>query len=63
MLERGNRFDPENRLSRTPFVEEVEVLDAELKARFGACAESDAVHEEAVCKHKLIIEETDFLSV
>jgi hypothetical protein len=36
--ERGN---PENRLSRTPFVEGVEVLDAELRARFRACAESN----------------------
>jgi hypothetical protein len=45
MWERGNLFDPENRLSRTPFVEEVEVLDAELRARFRACAESNAVHE------------------
>jgi hypothetical protein len=32
-----NRFDSENRLLRTPFVEEAEVLDAELKARFGEC--------------------------
>jgi len=37
-------------LSRTPFVKEVEVLDAELRARFGACAESNAVHEEVVEK-------------
>ena len=37
-----------NRLSRTPFVEEVEDLDAELNARFGACAESNVVHEEVV---------------
>ena len=26
----------------------VEVLDAELKARFGACAESNVVHKEVV---------------
>jgi hypothetical protein len=39
MWERGNR------LSRTLFVEEVEVLDAELRARF---AESNGVHEEVV---------------
>ena len=31
-----------------PFVEEVEVLDAELKARFGVYAESNVVHEEVV---------------
>lgn len=35
-------------LTLESFVEEVKVLDAELKARFGARAESNVVHEEVV---------------
>jgi hypothetical protein len=35
-------------LSGIPLVQEVEVLDAELKARTGKCAESNVVHQEGI---------------
>jgi hypothetical protein len=38
----------EKRLSGIPLVQEVEVLDAELKARTGKCAESNVVHQECI---------------
>jgi hypothetical protein len=44
----GIDFDSEKQLSGIPLVEEVEVLDTELKVRSGECAESNVVHQEGI---------------
>lgn len=44
----GIDFDSEKRVSGVPLVEEVEVLDAELNAGSGECAELNVVHQEGI---------------